>query len=100
MMVMTILEAQVPTGQWDALRRAYREATQHLDEGIAQTFLLQGRAEPTTWRIVTVWESSEALDAMRKSVQTPRGILIFREAGAEPVHSAASIFDVDAHVVD
>jgi hypothetical protein len=41
-------------------------------------------------RIETLWESREALSAMR-GTGTPRGVLIFREAGAEPV---LSVFDL------
>ncbi len=96
-MVITILEAQVESEKWAALEQAYKEETQQLDRGITQTFLLHSFKEPTLWRIATVWHSREALDEMRNSGQTPRGVLIFRAASAEPT---LSVFDVVAHVTE
>ena len=93
-MVMTILEARVETDRWPALESAFTEATGHLDVGIAQTFLVHSVSDPPVWRIITVWESREALDAMRRTGETPRGVLMFRAAGAEP---ALSIFSVANH---
>ncbi len=42
---------------------------------------------------MTVWQSRQALDEMRQSNETPRGVLIFRAVQAEPV---LSVFDVAA----
>jgi quinol monooxygenase YgiN len=84
-MVMTILEAQVAPERWEALRRSYEERARLPDSGaIVESFLIQGTDDGDTWRIVTVWRDQEALDAMRSSVETPTGILIFRDADAEP----------------
>ncbi len=94
-MVITILEANVSQGQWPVLEREYRaEIGGSLDAGLVQTFLLHGLADPTLWRIVTVWESREALDKMRASGETPRGVVIFQAAGAKP---SLSIWDVPAY---
>ncbi len=92
-MVMTILEAQVAPDKWATLEQVYAEATQKLDAGIVQTFLIHGLKESNLWRILTVWESREALDRMRQSGETPRGVLIFRAAGAEPT---LAVFDIAA----
>jgi quinol monooxygenase YgiN len=92
-MVMTILEATVDEDQWQTLRDAYARETQTLDSGIVQTLLVQNSREPKTWRIITLWASRAALDEMRKSNQTPRGVLMFREANAEP---SLTIFNVAA----
>ncbi len=83
-MVITSLDAQVAPDKWKALEQAYKEAIHELDRGIVQTFLLQNTKDPNQWEIRTVWESREALDEMRNSGQTPRGVLIFRAAGVEP----------------
>jgi hypothetical protein len=84
-MVMTILEAQVPSERWDALRASYETRARLPESGaIVESFLVQGAEEASTWRIVTVWRDREALDAMRGSGETPTGVLIFRDAGAEP----------------
>lgn len=58
-----------------------------------QSYLIQNVSDPTQWRIVSLWSSREALDAYRRSVETPGGLEIFRAAGAEP---ALSIFNVVA----
>ena len=93
-MVITILEARVAADKSAALEQAFREAITQLDPGITQTFLLHSPTDPDLWRIATVWRDRQALDAMRRSPEPPRGILIFRAAGAEPV---LSIWDVAAH---
>jgi heme-degrading monooxygenase HmoA len=92
-MVLSILEAHVPQAQEPALRGAYADAARDaFPPGLIRSMLLRTANDPTLWRIETLWESREALVAMRGS-GTPRGILIFRAAGAEPV---VSILDVVA----
>ncbi|MCG3210831.1 MAG: hypothetical protein FOGNACKC_04466 [Anaerolineae bacterium] len=93
-MVITILEAQVAPDKWAVLETAYQSAIEKLDRGIVETFLIQSATTSEIWRIITVWRSREALEEIRKSGETPRGILIFRSAGAEP---ALSVFGVAAH---
>jgi hypothetical protein len=95
-MVTTILEANVAPEKAVILEEAYRQGIERLDPGIAQTFLIRGSRDPDLWRIVTVWQSRGALDDMRRSGETPRGVLMFRAAGAEPV---LSVFDVVAQAV-
>ncbi len=90
-MVMTILEARVSQENWANLEQAYQHATQQPEAGIVETFLVHSAKETDLWRIMTVWQSREALDAMRSSGGTPTGVLIFREAQAEP---ALSVFEV------
>ncbi len=84
-MVLTQLEAQVAQDQWETLTQTFRSATENLDPGIVRTFLVQQGSDPSLWRILTFWESREALDRMRQSGETPRGVVIFRAAGANPV---------------
>jgi hypothetical protein len=95
-MVMTKLEARVSKENWTVLEQVYQLATQHQDAGIVQTFLVHDAKDMNLWRIMTVWQSWKALDAMRSSGETPRGLLLFREAKAEP---ALTIFDVAQHAV-
>ena len=83
-MVMTVLEARVAEEQWAALENVYATSIRQLDPAIVQTFLVHSLSEPAVWRIMTVWASREALQAMRESGQTPAGVLMFRSAGAEP----------------
>ena len=59
-----------------------------------RTDLLRDARDATRWRVQTLWESREALDAMR-SAGTPAGVLMFRAADAEPT---LSIFDVTSTI--
>jgi heme-degrading monooxygenase HmoA len=95
-MVITILEAQVAPDKAPLLEAAYKQGIERLDAGIAQTFLLRGSKDSSVWRIITVWESRDALEQMRRSGETPRGVVMFRAADAEPM---LSVFDVVAHAV-
>jgi heme-degrading monooxygenase HmoA len=82
---MTILEAQVEPEWWDALRQSYESRARLPESGaIIESFLIQSIEDDSTWRIVTIWRDQEALDAMRSSGETPTGVLIFRDAEAEP----------------
>lgn len=98
-MVITVLEATVAPGRANDLRSAYRDpatrATLGGSAGPIESFLTQSQHNPRTWRIVTVWESQETLDRVRASGKTPRGVLVFRAAGAEPV---LSVFTVAEHL--
>jgi hypothetical protein len=90
-MIITILEASVEPVNVDMLQESYQNAVEHLDEGIVQTLLLHSLKDTKIWQIVTIWENHQALEKMRQSGLTPRGILIFRAAHAEPT---LTIFDV------
>lgn len=95
-MVITILEARVAPEKTVLLEEEYKQGIEQLDAGIMQTFLLRDFKDVSLWRIVTVWQSRAALDEMRQSDETPRGILMFRAADAEPT---LSVLDVVAHAV-
>ncbi|MBN9325911.1 MAG: hypothetical protein BGO38_12410 [Cellulomonas sp. 73-145] len=82
-MVVTILQAEVDPVRAADLVGAYREGVGELEPGIVETYLLHDARDDTQWRIVTVWASLEALDAMRASGQTPRGVQFFAAAGAQ-----------------
>ena len=92
-MVITILEAHVGAEDWLAFQDDYKNRTAQLPPQMLQTFLLQDVADQTLWRIISVWKSREALDEMRNSGETPTGVLMFRNVGAEP---KLSIFNVPA----
>ena len=93
-MVMTILEGRLAPEKWPTLEQAYKKIAEQLPPQMTQTFLVHSTAEPTLWRIISVWRSRQALEEMRRSTETPGGVLVFREAGAEPT---LSVFDVVEH---
>ena len=90
-MVITILEARVDPGRWSAFQADFKQRTTNLPAQMVRTYLLQDVKDQTLWKIVSVWKSREALDEMRNSGETPTGVLMFRNAGAEP---KLSIFNV------
>ena len=93
-MVITILEAHVVPEKAARLEEVYKRSIERLDVGIVQTFLLRSSKDSNVWQIVTEWQSREALDEMRRTGETPRGVVMFRAADAEPT---LSVFDVVAH---
>lgn len=90
-MVLTVLEAHVAPERVDALEAAYTAPDVPRPSGFVRSALLRSRANPTLWRIQTLWESMEALERMRRSAGTPAGVLMFRAAGAEPT---LTVFEV------
>lgn len=93
-MVMSVLEAHVAPDKWQALRDSYDARAGVLPPQIVESFLVQSATDSTLWRILTVWRSREALQQMRQSGETPAGILMFRDAAAEP---SLSLFNVWAN---
>ena len=88
--VVTVLEAHVPPERATDLQTAYAEAAlEPLPPGLVRSALLRHSTDQTLWRIETVWQSREALAAMRQ-LGKPRGIQIFEAAGAQP---SVSVFD-------
>ncbi len=92
-MIITQLEGKVSSGQWDALKQAFHEASQQLPPAIERSYLVQDENERVIWRILTVWYSRQVLEDYRATVDTPGGILIFRAANAEPTLSIYEVYD-------
>jgi quinol monooxygenase YgiN len=96
-MVVTILQAAVDPARAPELVRAYREGVADLEPGIVETFLLQDARDDAQWQIVTVWSSREALEEMRATGRTPRGVEFFQAAGAAP---ALTVLGVVEHAAE
>ena len=92
-MIVTMLEAEVVEERASELVSSFRSGSGPLPPPIRESFLLR-ESGTESWRVLTVWESREALDSYRASVDTPGGVLMFRSAGAEPV---LTVFEVEAH---
>lgn len=88
-MVITILEAQIAPDMVPALLAAYQNGLSQLPPQMIRTFLIKIMADKS------VWKSREALEEMRRSRETPEGILMFRAAGVE--QPQLSVFEVAAH---
>ena len=89
-MVLTVLEATVVPERAADLQAAFRDAAADVPAGLVRSHLVSAAADPTRWRIETLWASREVLAAMRQA-GTPAGVLMFRAAGAEPT---LSVYDV------
>jgi hypothetical protein len=89
-MMLTILEATVAPERVVDLQTAFHNAATQVPAGLIRSHLVSSAADPSLWRIETLWTSRDALIAMRQA-GTPAGVLMFRAAGAEP---ALSLFDV------
>ena len=90
-MVMTFLEGRVLKENWSALEQAFKRGSDHIDAGLERSYLIHAARDSDVWRILTIWSSREVLDEMRRSVDTPLEVLIFRNANSEPV---LSVFDI------
>lgn len=93
-MVLTVLEARVHPERVADLLRAFEESrTSPVPPFLVRSFLVRSVQDRDVWRILTVFRSREDLDAMRASGETPRGVAMFREAGAEPTLSLFEVAD-------
>jgi heme-degrading monooxygenase HmoA len=92
-MFVTIVEGAVEAAREGDLRSAWEDKTAVLPAGLIESALL--RAEDGTWRIVTVWESKDAVMAMRASGEPPAALAMFEQAGSKP---SVSMWTVEARV--
>ena len=91
--VMTVLTATIAPERAADLQAAYAAAAQGpFPAGLLRSSLLRHASDPTQWRIETIWQSPEALAAMRQ-LGKPRGLQIFEAAGGQP---SLTIFEIVA----
>jgi len=90
-MVLVIMEAHVPPEQEETLTRAYAHVMRHRPGGVLQSMLTQDSHDPTLWRILTVWESHEALEAHYRSNTTMPSAFAFHLAGLVPVATSSEV---------
>ena len=95
-MVMTILEGRLSEENWPALEEAYKRGAEHQELGLVRSYLIHSLKESDLWRILTIWSSREALEAMRKTAETPTGVLMFRSAGIVPT---LSVYDIIEEII-
>ncbi|MEA4909023.1 MAG: hypothetical protein GYA17_06525 [Chloroflexi bacterium] len=96
-MMITILEAHVARENWPLLEQAYLRSSQQTPPGMEQSFLIHSIEDEDLWQILTVWSGMPSLQQIQRSKEaggTPRGVLIFQEAHAQPTHT---VFEVVQH---
>lgn len=61
-MVIAIIEAQVHPNKWEAIKKAFRSKIGALKLfPIAEIFLIQSKADPNFWQILSIWYSLDDL---------------------------------------
>ena len=92
---MTVLEARVPAEQLANVDRVFGEGMRGAPPEIIESYLVRDTKDPSLFRLTTVWQSFEALMAMRQSGVKPKGVQMFEAVGATP---ALSVFEVVVRV--
>lgn len=90
-MVITVLEAHVPTEHFADVQRVFSEGMKPLPPEIIESYLVRDTSDPSLFRLNTVWKSMEALQAMRRSGVKPKGVQMFEAVGAKPSLSIAEV---------
>jgi hypothetical protein len=83
-MMMTVVEGRVPAERWADLEQSFSRIATKMPATLVHTFLTQESGDSTFWRLIGMWQSRADFDEYRASVETPSGLLVFREAGVEP----------------
>jgi len=61
-MVIAIIKAQVHPNKWEAIKKAFKSEIGALKLfPIAEIFLIQSKADPTFWQILSIWYSLDDL---------------------------------------
>lgn len=83
-MVISVMEANVPTDKWEELKISFRNATRMLPPQMKETLLMQSTFDPKYWKIVTVWHSTQQFHRIQETIQQSGVVEIFRMIGIEP----------------
>lgn len=83
-MVLVTMEAHVPEDQWTGLERAFTHAMSHRPDAIVLSLLVHDSHEATLWRVLTVWESHEALEAYYESRANMPSAYVFHLVSVVP----------------
>ncbi len=83
-MVMSVLEAIVPSNKWEDLKASFRHSTQILPPQICETLLIQSIDNPENWKIVTIWHVKQHVKLIQDAMRKCGAAEIFRSIGVEP----------------
>jgi quinol monooxygenase YgiN len=101
---LVTMEAQVPPDKERRLLLAYDHAMRNRPPGVIQSMLTRDAHQRTTWRIYTVWESHEALEAYYKSSIESDALMpsahAFHLVGIEPTSAGSEVMATDAMMVE
>jgi heme-degrading monooxygenase HmoA len=95
MQVITTVEVNVLISRANEFEKNFASGKQEpIPPGLLSSSLLRNSRNHETYKIQTVWESSEALEKMRKSTRTPKAIELFQKVNVEPTLEAFEIVDI------
>jgi quinol monooxygenase YgiN len=97
-MVLITMEARVAQALEPRLIRAFNHAMNHHPPGVVQSLLTRDAQDPSIWRILTIWESQETLEAHYQSGATMPSAHVFHLAELVPVGASSHIIAIDATV--
>ena len=84
MKVATFVSGKVPSDKRAEFIAGYAIAkSEEKPPGLERSFLMRGIDDPDSYTIQTVWESRDALEAMRKAGK-PKALELFERVGASP----------------
>ena len=83
-MFVTRLHGDVAQENWNRLQQHYDRLVHSLPEGLIETFLIQNTEQPTSWEILTIWQSEESYESIRAHKKTEACEMLFLEAEALP----------------
>jgi quinol monooxygenase YgiN len=95
-MILITMEAQVAPELEPRLLRAFNYAMSSHPPGVVQSLLTRDSHEPTIWRVLTIWESHEALEAHYQSGAIMPSANAFHLVELEPVGTSSEIIATDA----
>jgi quinol monooxygenase YgiN len=88
---LVTMEAQVPPDQEERLRLAYDHVMRHRPTGVVQSMLTRDAHDPMIWRIYTVWENHETLEAYYQSGALMPSAHVFHLVELEPMGVGSEI---------
>ncbi len=90
-MVMSVLEASVPSSKWDELKASFRHSTELLPPQICETLLIQSIDDPQHWKVVTTWHIKRHIKRVKDTLRQCGAAEIFRSIGIEPIQGLYNI---------
>ena len=95
-MILVTMEARVAPEFEPRLIRAFKHAMNNQPLGVVQSLLTRDGQEPAIWRVLTIWESQERLEAHYKSGAIMPSAYVFHLAELVPVGTSSEIIATDA----
>jgi hypothetical protein len=83
-MVLSVLEASVPSGKWEELKASFRHSTLLLPPQICEILLIQSIEEPERWKLITVWHIKKHIRRVQDAMRKVGAAEIFRAVDIEP----------------